>query len=59
MTPFKWKITWNYVYSPFIGLFVYTEPPLTYRVTHKGWDCKDDQKLLKYDDSKVKLCILP
>ena len=26
-----------------------------YRVTHKGWDCKDDWKLLKYDDYKAKL----
>ena len=26
-----------------------------HRVTHKRWDCKDDRKLLKYDDSKVKL----
>ena len=24
-----------------------------YRVTHKEWDCKDDQKLLKYDDLKL------
>ena len=24
-----------------------------YRVTHKGWDCKDDPKLLKYDDVKL------
>jgi len=24
-----------------------------YRVTHKGWDCKDDLKSLKYDDPKV------
>ena len=22
---------------------------------NKGWDCKDDQKILKYDDPKVKL----
>ena len=28
---------------------------VNYRVTHKGWDCKDDLKLLKYDDLKVKL----
>ena len=30
-----------------------------YRVTHKGWDCKDDLKLFKYDNSKVKLSLLP
>ena len=29
-----------------------------YRATHKGWNCKDDRKLLKYDDSKVKLSLL-
>ena len=30
-----------------------------YRVPHKGWDCKDDLKLFKYDNSKVKLSLLP
>ena len=29
-----------------------------YRVTQKGWDCKDDQKLLKYDSPRGNLCIL-
>ena len=29
------------------------------RVTHKGRDCKDDRKLLKCDDLKLKLYILP
>ena len=28
-----------------------------YRVTHKGLYCKDDRKLIKYDDFKVKLKI--
>ena len=23
-----------------------------YRVAHKGWDCKDDLKLIEYDDPK-------
>ena len=26
-----------------------------YRITHKGWDCKDDLKLFKYNDIKFKL----
>ena len=30
-----------------------------YRVTHKGWDCKDDWKLSKYEDFSVKLNLLP
>ena len=30
-----------------------------YRFTHKGWDCKDDLKLMKYDDFNVKLSLLP
>ena len=28
------------------------------RVTHKGWDFKDDTKLFKYDDYKVDLSLL-
>ena len=27
---------------------------ITYRLTHIGWDCKDDLKLLKYEDTKAK-----
>ena len=30
----------------------------TYRFTHTGWDCKDDQKLGKYADPKVKSSLL-
>ena len=30
-----------------------------YKVTHKEWDLKDDLKLFKPDDSKVKLILLP
>jgi len=30
-----------------------------YRVTHNGWDCKDDWKLSKYDDFSVELNLLP
>ena len=26
-----------------------------YRVTHQGWDCNNDFKLLIYDDPKVEL----
>ena len=26
-----------------------------YMVTHKGWDSKDDFKLIKYENSKVEL----
>ena len=29
-----------------------------YRAIQKGWECKDDRKLLKCDDPKVRLCIL-
>ena len=29
-----------------------------YKVTHKGWNCKDDLKLLKYYDLKIKLRLL-
>ena len=29
------------------------------RVTHKEWDCKDDRKLLKYDNPKVRLSLPP
>ena len=29
-----------------------------YRAIHKGWECKDDRKLLKCDDPKVRLCNL-
>ena len=29
------------------------------RVTHEEWDCKDDLKLLNYEDPKVKLSLLP
>ena len=29
-----------------------------YKVTHKGWDCKDDPKLLKYDDLKLNVLVL-
>ena len=32
---------------------------ILYRVTHKGWDCKDDIKLLKYDKYKGKSSHLP
>ena len=32
---------------------------LIYRVTHKGWDWKDERKLLKYDSLRDNLCILP
>ena len=28
-----------------------------YRVTHIEWDCKDDVKLLKYDESTIKLSL--
>ena len=28
------------------------------RVTHKGWDYKDDLKLKRYDDPEVKLSFL-
>ena len=28
------------------------------RYIHKGWDCKDDRKLLKYDDPKFELSIM-
>ena len=28
-----------------------------YRATHKEWNCKDDRKLLKCEDPKVKLCV--
>ena len=31
----------------------------TYRVTHKGWDCKDDLKFFNYDDPKFKLSLMP
>ena len=27
-------------------------------VTHQGWDCKDDMKLFKFDDSEVILSFL-
>ena len=27
--------------------------------THKGWECKDDMKLVFYDDPTVKLGLLP
>ena len=27
-------------------------------VTHKGWDCKDDLKLLRYGDPKVRLSVI-
>ena len=30
-----------------------------YRVSHKEWDYKDDLKLLKYEDFKIKLSLLP
>ena len=29
-----------------------------YRIIHKGWDCKDDLKILKYDDPKVEITLL-
>ena len=29
-----------------------------YRVTHKGWDCEDDWKLFRFNDSKVKISLL-
>ena len=28
-------------------------------VTYKGLDCKDDLKLIRYDDYKVKLSLMP
>ena len=44
----------------YMFLFLYlTSHFIIYRVTRKGWDCKDDLNLLKYDDSKVKLSQLP
>jgi len=30
-----------------------------YMVSHKGLDCKYDLKLLKYEDPKVNLALLP
>ena len=33
--------------------------PSLYWISHKGWDCKDDLKLLKYGDQNFELCILP
>ena len=30
-----------------------------YRVSHKGRDCKDDLKHLKYSDSRVQYSVLP
>ena len=39
--------------------FVIIKTNITYKVTHKGWDCKDDLKLLKYPDFKVNLSLLP
>ena len=46
----KWRVrlTITTVPIPF-NLFLFI-----YRVTLKGWDCKDYLKLIKYDDHKVK-----
>ena len=30
-----------------------------YRISHKGWDCKDGRKLFKWDDPRAKINILP
>jgi len=46
----KKSIWFNILWRYFLHFF-----SLMYRVTHKGWDCKDDQKLLKYDNFKIKL----
>jgi len=31
---------------------------LSSKVTHKGWDCKDDLKLFKYENPKSKVFCL-
>ena len=36
------------------NLKIWVTTTVYYRVTHKGWDCKDDIKLFKFYDSKVK-----
>ena len=55
-TPFIWKYKWEFLE----GLKVFTvEYKAGYRVTHKEWDWKDDGKVLKYGDPKVKWYILP
>ena len=37
---------------------LYSVHHIIFRVTHKGWDCKDELKLCKYDDSQVLLSLL-
>ena len=34
-------------------------PPFINMVTQKRWDCKDDLKLFKFDDSEFRIILLP
>ena len=44
-----WRLLEGYLTSDFIPMHF----AQIYRVTRKGWDCKDDLKLFNYDDPRL------
>ena len=63
----SWEYFWRkeencfYIFETFLILLIYLFLLIStkYRVTHKGWDCKEDLKLLKSVDSKGILSTKP
>ena len=55
----QWTVPLFTTLSAVVSNLKNVEKLWNYRVTQKGWDCKDDLHLFKFEGSKVELTILP